>query len=350
MNTHTHRPAVSVVMPTFNKARFLELTLASWCHQVFGNFEIVVADDGSTDDTRAVLASFADRLPLTVIHAENGGRAVARNRALARARGDLVVFCDDDRLVHPEFLGAHLAAHEASSGPLVVIGWQAGVIFELRPGAGDGLSAEAVARALQFAPQAAATLARGEVARLFGPGDVLRDPARLAVLEFPEPWFDGYILPVVQKYGDDISDCQLAWSYGNTGNLSTRRSLLEQIGGFDERFSGWGLEDADLHYRLLRLGARTRVARAARNCHLNHARNDTALKWNWLRNARHFLDKFEEMDIALYIQAELTNMPLAEADRILHEARAAGDSLLLRAYRKLLISHARELTGYGQMF
>lgn len=340
-------PHASVIIPTFNKSDYLELTLASWCQVHDPGYELIIADDGSTDRTREVVRAFAERLPLRYLYAANGGRSVARNRGIAAALGSCVIFCDDDRVVHPQFLQAHLAAHRECASPLVAIGWQHSLMFELRPD--DPLPPEAVARALDGKPQLHAALLRGETVRTLTAAEFESDPGVVERLALPEPWFDGYVLPVLSRYGTDITDCTLAWSYGNTGNLSVNGELLARVGPFDETFCGWGLEDAELHYRLAKAGARTRVLAAARNYHLNHARNDLSLRWNWLRNARTFLDKHEDMDIALYVQAELTNMPLAEADRILHEARAANGSVMQRAYRRLLINNARELATYGQM-
>ncbi len=339
-------PLVSVVISTYNKARYLELSLASWCQQTLRDYELIVVDDGSVDTTVDVLRQYLVRLPMQVVTVTNSGRASARNRGLERARGEYVVFCDDDRIVHPEFLEAHAAAQQAHADSAVIIGWQHGVLVELRPDI--SVAPEAVARALRIAPHLDALLRDGQTAWTMSAADIERDCTLVEALRIREPWFDDYVQPVITQYGDDITECAMAWSYGTTGNMSVRRADLIRVGGFDESFQGWGLEDAELHYRLIGAGARTRIAREARNYHQNHPRNDVALKWDWLRNARRFLDKHEAMDIALYIQAELTNMPLAEADRILQEARSAPDTLL-RAYRRLLINHARELSTYGQM-
>jgi len=340
-------PRVSVVIPTYNKARYLELTLASFAFQEFNDFEIVVVDDGSSDDTARVLTDWSPRLPLRGLRFSNGGRAVARNRGIAAARGEVIVFCDDDRVADSAFLAAHASAHAKAGQPLVAIGWQQALLFDLRPG--EDIPAQTLARALAFRPQAAAALARGETVQLLGMDDLGPDDQALEVLAMPDRWFADYIEPLVESGDDDISGCRLAWTYGNTGNLSVCRESLERVGHFDESFRGWGLEDAELHYRLVRAGARTCVLRGARNYHLNHPRDDLALRWAWLRNARTFLDKHDSMDIALYIQAELTNMPLLEAERILEEAETAGDSVLLRAYRRLLMNNARELSSYGKM-
>jgi glycosyltransferase involved in cell wall biosynthesis len=89
-------PLVTVVVPTYNGGRFLDATLRSLGAQTYGNLEVVVVDDGSTDDTLDVAR--ASDVPTEIVVQENLGVAVARNRGLARARGHWVGFIDQDDL------------------------------------------------------------------------------------------------------------------------------------------------------------------------------------------------------------------------------------------------------------
>jgi glycosyltransferase involved in cell wall biosynthesis len=90
-------PAVSVAMPLYNKSAHVEQALTKALEQSFTDFEIVVVDDGSTDDGPEKVRQFADSR-LTVITQDNTGPAAARNRALAAARAPLVAFLDADDL------------------------------------------------------------------------------------------------------------------------------------------------------------------------------------------------------------------------------------------------------------
>lgn len=92
----THRTLISVVIPCYNQGHFLEEAVKSAASSAF-RVEVIVVDDGSTDDTLAVAARCA---PLKCVRQDNRGLAAARNRGLAAAAGDMVVFLDaDDRLL-----------------------------------------------------------------------------------------------------------------------------------------------------------------------------------------------------------------------------------------------------------
>jgi glycosyltransferase involved in cell wall biosynthesis len=107
-------PRVSVVVTTYNQADWIGLTVRSALAQTRPADEVVVVDDGSTDDTPARLAALGDRI--TVVRQRNGGVAAARNAGVARARGELIAFLDGDDLWEPEVLAAHAEAHRASPG------------------------------------------------------------------------------------------------------------------------------------------------------------------------------------------------------------------------------------------
>lgn len=108
---------VSVVVPTRNRASLLGRTLRSVCAQQAVDIEIVVVDDGSTDETAAAAAS-ADPRVRVIRTAHPSGVSAARNRGIAAARGDWIAFCDDDDLWSPGKLAAQLAIAEDAR-----VGW-----------------------------------------------------------------------------------------------------------------------------------------------------------------------------------------------------------------------------------
>jgi glycosyltransferase involved in cell wall biosynthesis len=96
------RPRVSVVIPTYNRAWILREAVDSVLSQDFGDFELIVVDDGSTDHTRDILHRYGDRV--RVLFQNNRGVSTARNRGIAAAAGELIAFLDSDDLWLPKKL------------------------------------------------------------------------------------------------------------------------------------------------------------------------------------------------------------------------------------------------------
>jgi len=116
-------PTVSVVVPTYNRRDRLERVLRSLAAQDIDEpFEVVVASDGSTDGTDEFLNGGETPLRVTALNQPNQGPAAARNLGVEHARGDLVVFIDDDVVADAGLLSAHCKAHERLGERVVVVG------------------------------------------------------------------------------------------------------------------------------------------------------------------------------------------------------------------------------------
>jgi glycosyltransferase involved in cell wall biosynthesis len=98
-------PLVSVVLPTRDRAAFLPRAIASVHAQTYPHWELLVVDDGSVDETPAMLAGIADTRVRT-FRSDGAGVCGARNVALPRARGEIIAYLDDDNLMHPGWLKA----------------------------------------------------------------------------------------------------------------------------------------------------------------------------------------------------------------------------------------------------
>ena len=119
---------LSVIIPTYNRA-----TVLDWClHALEGqtlplsSFEVLVVDDGSSDDTAQVVERHRSRLQLRYFRLDHRGAPAARNVGIRESRSELLVFLDSDSLASPELLAEHMAFHEAHprsvvTGPALLV-------------------------------------------------------------------------------------------------------------------------------------------------------------------------------------------------------------------------------------
>ena len=115
---------LSVVIPTYNRRERLLRVLSALARQTIdaSRFEVVVVDDGSSDGTTDALADVRQPFAVRALRQSNGGPARARNTGIEAARGDFVLFLDDDVEPMPELIEEHLRTHSSESIELVVIG------------------------------------------------------------------------------------------------------------------------------------------------------------------------------------------------------------------------------------
>ncbi|HRI79861.1 MAG TPA: glycosyltransferase family A protein [Cyclobacteriaceae bacterium] len=121
----------SIIVPSYNRAHLIKATLDSILSQTYSNFEVIVVDDGSTDNTGAVISTHFGHLSnIRYIRQQNSERAAARNRGSSLASGDYINFFDSDDLMLPNHL-ATAAAFIAKSGSEVFH-----LNYEIRDGSG----------------------------------------------------------------------------------------------------------------------------------------------------------------------------------------------------------------------
>lgn len=111
---------ISVIMPAYNVEKYIARSVESVLAQTYGDFELLIVDDGSTDGTGRIADEWAKKDErIGVIHQENGGVAAARNSALEAAKGDFVAFLDADDLWDATFLEKTYAKINACGGDFV---------------------------------------------------------------------------------------------------------------------------------------------------------------------------------------------------------------------------------------
>ena len=221
-------PHVSLIVTTYNWPDALEICLRSLAHQSFPAFEVVIADDGSTEETRERIEALRGELPYRVEHVwqdDQGFRAAEiRNKAVLRSRGDYLIFLDGDCFTLPDFVRGHV---EQSERARLTVGRRS----FLR----QSFSQEIL--------QAGYQPKWGNRAYMFF--RVLFGGGNRAVQLLPIP---------VSERARKAQPFEL--DKAQTCNLGVWRDDYVSVYGFDESYNEYGLEDTDLVCRLYRRGVR----------------------------------------------------------------------------------------------
>ena len=247
---------ISVIVATYNRPDALAAVLRSLRKQNDRQFEVVVADDGSRDETVEVVrrTQAAFPVPLTHVWQEDTGfrLAAVRNRATARARGQYLIYLDGDCVVRPNFVRAH---RELAETRWCVTG---GRVLLSEAFTHQVLTTDIAIEDWSIANAAVAAL-QGKLNRA------------VALTRVP--------LGPLRKLG------ARRWQRLRGCNFSAFRTDVERVNGFDECFQGWGFEDSDFAARLIESGVRLKNGRLATNVyHLWHRENDrNAEDQNWQR-------------------------------------------------------------------
>lgn len=256
----------SVIIPTYNRSDELRATLESLAAQDIPreSFEVVVADDGSSDDTAEVVRAFSGRLAIRYHFQEDRGSraAAARNAGARLASAPVLVFLDAGTVAGPGFVGGHVQEHDraAADGPCAVIGYTHGYRpFDPTPGLRE----------------AVATLS----------------PARVRSTYGDSPSFHDCRHPEYASVDFDIDELPLPWIMFWSVNISVPGSAFWRVGGFDETYRGWGVEDLDLGLRLHLDGLRFVVGRDAWAIETPHERDPASNAESVTRNALQLLEK-----------------------------------------------------------
>jgi len=135
-------PKVSIIVPVYNAGRYLEACVSSILEQDYGNIEVLLVDDGSTDESGEICERFAaSDARVVVLHRENGGISAAQNSGLDAATGELVTFCDNDDLMSARMISRLVEILLATGADMSCCRWHnvgASVAAEVRAaGAGE---------------------------------------------------------------------------------------------------------------------------------------------------------------------------------------------------------------------
>ena len=232
-------------MTTYNWPEALELILRALAAQAHltsvdkgANFEVIIADDGSTADTAERVKQLQPNLPYCVQHVwqeDKGFRAArARNRAIAAAKAEYLIFLDGDCVPQTDFIKRH---HQLAEAGVFVAG-------------------NRILLSQAFTNQV--------LENALNQKEIWRWPTRQWLLPYLRRDINR-LLPLLLRLPDSVfrKHDKQKWQGAKTCNLGVWRSDILKINGFDERFQGWGHEDAELVVRLLRSGIRRKMGRFA---------------------------------------------------------------------------------------
>ena len=239
---------ISLIITTYNRPQALSVVLESLSRQIKMPLEIIIADDGSKSPTKKIIEYWQQKLPCRLIHAwqeDKGFRAAAaRNKAVTLSSGNYLVFLDGDCLVFQDFIKNHSALAEHAK---MVIGSR-----------------------ILCSEQFTAQIENGQKNPLnWGISSWIK--ARLSkkinrmfpLIRLGDSW--------LRKLREE------KWQGIRTFNLAVWREDFLAVNGFDERFQGWGHEDADLAIRLIRNGVLRKDGQfSIPVLHLWHKENDRA--------------------------------------------------------------------------
>lgn len=254
-------PDVSLVIAVYQRDDFLTLVLTSLLGQTLGNFEVIVADDGSGPAVAGVIAAFQGRFAHPIVHVRHDDdgfrKTIIANQAVRHARAPLLVFVDGDCILHHRFLERH---HRRRRRGLALAGRR--VMFD---------------RALTER--------------------VTVDDVRSRRVEKVSFWWkhagridrwNGFFLPFLHTARNvRRHDYELVGS-----NFSVHREDFFKVNGYDERIVGRGLEDNNLRTRFLNSGMRVgTITREALQYHLFHTADP-------MPHTREFIEKYRFSDEA----------------------------------------------------
>ena len=252
---------ISVLLATYNWPQALKLCLESLNQQTDQNFEIIIADDGSKEDTKALIEVMrpAFAIPITYLWQEDLGFRKTRilNQAIAAAKGNYLVFLDGDCIVQADFIAKH---RELAQPGFLVTGSR--VILN-----------EALTKSLLFWPH-------WDTKRFLN-----------SLLSYRLSGGINKYLPIKIKLGDGSwrHYRKFVWRRIKGCNMACWKADALAIQGFDESMTGWGHEDADFIFRLQQNGIiRKSGAWATEVFHLFHRIHDQS---NAAENARRVREK-----------------------------------------------------------
>lgn len=269
----------SVIIPTYNRSALLKQTLNTLLKQDISKekFEVIVIDDGSTDNTEYVVNEYKNKLNIKYYKQEHNGFRVAsiRNIGIKKSEGDICIFVDSGVLIKSNGISSNIKTHKCNEN-IAVIGYMYG--FD------EYNENEEIINKMHI--------------------DSLNVDGYIEELEKKEIY--DLREKLYSKLGDDIDKWPAPWAIFWTGYASVKRDLLISVGMFDENFNSWGGEDVDLALNLYIHHVKFVLNRELKSIHLPHEKfkasiDSEELKKRTVKKRQYIHDKYKLKTTELYI-------------------------------------------------
>lgn len=272
-----HDLKISIIIPTYNRSKLLSYTLESILNQNVAKtqFEVIVCDDGSTDDTALMVERYRSLINIKYTFQEDEGfrPGSARNRGISLAEGDICLFIDTGIILSQSCLSQHINFYSDGNFDKCALGYVYGIYHRASSDC--------------------------ELISLIDIHNVDSSINRLRKISTYHDLRESSY----QKYNDQIKLLPAPWFYFWTCHVSVTALSLEKVGMFDENYDkNWGIEDNDLGFRLNSFGVDISLLRAASSIHYPHGDNNLNRKMIGVKNCSYFNEKFNNKETNLFLK------------------------------------------------
>lgn len=262
----------SIIIPTYNREKILKATLISLSKQNYpkSKYEIIVVDDGN-DETDSMIKKLGIANLIYFKIRNMGYRCIsrARNFGIKKANGKIIIFLDSDIVVTPDFVLEHVKSH-ARNKNLVVIGYVSALETKEKH-------------------------CKEDIIKL-----VEENYSKITTI----PIIHSYRDLIYEECSNNLNNLEKPWETFLTSNVSVSRQHIIDVGMFDGNFKGWGLEDIELGYRLVKWGLKLKLNRKALGYHIGTDNisspylNPSTKKWKeYIKNMKYFLKKHNNIEV-----------------------------------------------------
>ncbi|MGL4874979.1 MAG: glycosyltransferase [Clostridium sp.] len=268
----------SVIIPTYNRSYELKLTLKSLVTQdiLKENFEVIIVDDGSSDNTCEIIEEFKNILDISYYYQEDKGYrvALARNIGIINSKYEICIFIDNGIILSNSAIRMHLESHKNAYKKSVVLGTIYGFDnFDEKFNIKETIECNNIEQAIK-------------------------------ILENNDEK-DGREV-IFEKVGIDISEWPAPWVTLWSGNFSVEKKVLLKIGLFDENFNSWGGEDTDIGIRLTKNNIKYIYKKNIKSIHYPHEKkslwitNPKLAMESLMKTKKYLYNKYKSKDLEVW--------------------------------------------------